>query len=771
MSILDDILEAFGEPAKKKLRAQSPEGQSFLDQMLAKAQQADLPQEAIDQNYANLIFQHIGKPGLDKYDLNAPRMANAQAPVGMYTYADKAKSDQYLKNHSTWSDKPVAQTPVVTSGENVFVIGADKPTEGMRQSFIEAMERADRRGDKYANLLPHQKEYWDEKINNFMRFGDPTGLPISATDMNNIFTENGYDMLLRNANEFVHLKPEQLRKPDAEFNPASKGKNGLNLGTAGVAAGAGLAAMQSEDAEAGWVKNAGGIFTPDDARIATRFPTAKSSQENPILNNLIIDVDSMLASGDKQVARNAELLRGYNTPISSRRPDNVFNDFRDRVSDNLLWMFDQIPEEVRDQSKLWYDGANKLANQFASEYKASPNAVAGVMAALSPQKDWYMNVSLAERLIDVVKTKKDFGVNDDIKNTFKRIYGDEKYAKDIKAVESKPWEELTDVQKAMYVRGFDETYNNRAHRIVSADGQFMDFAKTAKGEDKKTGWGSNTEIAKAISVLENPTQENISKQMGGMHKVRNFYNNIIDPNAKFGDVTIDTHAVAAGLVEPFSGKSIPVAHNFGTGSASSASTGAKGTYGVYADAYRQAAEQAGVLPREMQSITWEGVRGLFPAGFKSEKNVKAVNDVMALQKAGKISLEEARNRIVDMAGGIDNPSWYREGRDIRDIQSTAGSSFKDASIKGGAAGSAILAALANNSFAGTDVPDYALPMSVQAAGQSDLTGVANPGRDFGNVAAGVDMLLPLFMESIKPATMGNAELTEEQRKRGYYYGM
>jgi len=534
---------------------------------------------------------------------------------------------------------------------------------------------------------------------------------------------------------------------------------------------AGGAALQSEDAEAGWVKNAGGIFTPDDARIATRFPTAKSSQENPILNNLIIDVDSMLASGDKQVARNAELLRGYNTPISSRRPDNVFNDFRDRVSDNLLWMFDQIPEEVRDQSKLWYDGANKLANQFASEYQASPNAVAGVMAALSPQKDWYMNVSLAERLIDVVKTKKDFGVNDDIKNTFKRIYGDEKYAKDIKAVESKPWEELSDVQKAMYVRGFDETYNNRAHRIVSADGQFMDFAKTAKGEDKKTGWGSNTEIAKAISVLENPTQENISKQMGGMHKVRNFYNNIIDPNAKFGDVTIDTHAVAAGLVEPFSGKSIPVAHNFGTGSASSASTGAKGTYGVYADAYRQAAEQAGVLPREMQSITWEGVRGLFPAGFKSEKNVKAVNDVMALQKAGKISLEEARNRIVDMAGGIDNPSWYREGRDIRDIQSTAGSSFKDASIKGGAAGSAILAALANNSFAGTDVPDYALPMSVQAAGQSDLTGVANPGRDFGNVAAGVDMLLPLFMESIKPATMGNAELTEEQRRRGYYNGM
>ena len=770
MSILDDIIASFSSP--KTLKAGSPEGQSFLDMMLAKAQKADLPQEAIDQGYINSMFQHVGKPGLESYDLAAPRVANAQAPVGMYTYADKAKSDQYLKNHSTWSDVPVEQMPVVTSGENVFVIGADKPTEGMRESFIKAMERNSVRDESYATMPEHRKGYYDEKINKFMQYGDPTGLPISAQDMNKIFTDNGYDMLLRNGNEFVHLKPEQLRSPDADFDPSKLGKNGLKLGVTGLAAGAALTG--SEDAEAAptsFSRMAGGMFLPDDTRIATRFPTAKASTENPILENLIIDTDAMLKSGDKQAARNAELLKSYNTPISTRSPDKVFNDFRDRVSDNLLWMFDNIPEEVRDQSKLWYDGANRLANQFAGEYQVAPQSVAGVMAALSPQKDWYMNVSLAERLIDIVKTKTGGGVTPEMKETFKRIYGDEKYADDIKQVLSKPYDELTDTQKAMFVRGYDEAHNNRAHRIVSADGQFMDFAKTAKGEDKKTGWGSNTEIAKAISVLENPTQENISKQMGGMHKVRNFYNNIIDPNAKFGDVTIDTHAVAAGLIEPFSGKSIPVAHNFGTGAASSANTGAKGTYGVYADAYRQAAEQAGVLPREMQSITWEGVRGLFPAEFKTAKNMQAVSDVMAQQKAGKISMDEARNRIVDMAGGIDNPSWYKPERDIRDIKSTAQSSYKDAGIKGAATGSAILGALTGNAFAGSDVPDYALPAAVQAAGQSDLTGKADPGRDFGNAATILDFLLPLVAETVKPQMMGNAELTDEQRKRGYYNGM
>lgn len=577
---------------------------------------------------------------------------------------------------------------------------------------------------------------------------------------------------LRMDDEVVVFDPSNVKSNMSVLDPSYKGPNIFgSLAALGVGGAALAGSQDAEAAPTSFSRMAGGMFLPDDTRIATRFPTAKASTENPILENLIIDTDAMLKSGDKQAARNAELLKSYNTPISTRSPDKVFNDFRDRVSDNLLWMFDNIPEEVRDQSKLWYDGANRLANQFASEYQVAPQSVAGVMAALSPQKDWYMNVSLAERLIDIVKTKTGGGVTPEMKETFKRIYGDEKYADDIKQVLSKPYDELTDTQKAMFVRGYDEAHNNRAHRIVSADGQFMDFAKTAKGEDKKTGWGSNTEIAKAISVLENPTQENISKQMGGMHKVRNFYNNIIDPNAKFGDVTIDTHAVAAGLIEPFSGKSIPVAHNFGTGAASSANTGAKGTYGVYADAYRQAAEQAGVLPREMQSITWEGVRGLFPAEFKTAKNMQAVSDVMAQQKAGKISMEEARNRIVDMAGGIDNPSWYKPERDIRDIKSTAQSSYKDAGIKGAAAGSAILGALTGNAFAGSDVPEYALPAAVQAAGQSDLTGKADPGRDFGNAATILDFLLPLVAETVKPQMMGNAELTDEQRKRGYYYGM
>lgn len=62
-----------------------------------------------------------------------------------------------------------------------------------------------------------------------------------------------------------------------------------------------------------------------------------------------------------------------------------------------------------------------------------------------------------------------------------------------------------------------------------------------------------------------------------------------------------------------------------------------------------------------------------------------------------------------------------------------------------------------------------MPMAMQAAGQSGMN--VDPGRDFGNAATIMDFLLPLVAESVKPAMMGNAELTDEQRRRGYYNGM
>lgn len=424
-----------------------------------------------------------------------------------------------------------------------------------------------------------------------------------------------------------------------------------------------------------FIRGAGGILIPETKRIATRMPTGQGRTEDPFTQNLSIDANTMLQSGEDAFAKNMGLMAQHNISSSARSPIRRAETIRDQLTENLLALYGMVPEVVRGQSKLWYDGANNLAKQYADRFGVSTESAAAVMAALSPQKDWFQNVSLAERVMDIVKNRTAGGVTPEMRLKLPEIYGKEKYAADVAEVLAKPFNELTPTQKAIFVRTYDEAHNPRNYRVVSPDGQFMDYAMTQKGPSAKAAWGSNNEIAKAISVLENPSLENISMQMGGQHKVRNFYNNIIAPGSAEGDVTIDTHAVAAAAFEPFSGKSIPVAQNFGTGTANSSLTGQRGTYGLYADAYRDAAQQVGILPREMQSITWEAIRGLFSPQFKTEANAQAVNDIMRQYRSGKITLDQARQRVVDFAGGIDNPAWFKEGRDVRQITSTAKSSF------------------------------------------------------------------------------------------------
>ena len=150
------------------------------------------------------------------------------------------------------------------------------------------------------------------------------------------------------------------------------------------------------------------------------------------------------------------------------------------------------------------------------------------------------------------------------------------------------------------MRAFDESHNPRTYTKYAPDGKPLGLAEKQNGEPASVAWGTLDSIEKAINMLRDGSRENISKQLGSQHKVRNFYNNIIDPNSEHPDVTVDTHAVAAGLMSPHSGQSLEVTHNFG--GPSSSATESNGTYPLYAEAYRRAADRLGIRPRELQSI-------------------------------------------------------------------------------------------------------------------------------------------------------------------------
>jgi len=406
-------------------------------------------------------------------------------------------------------------------------------------------------------------------------------------------------------------------------------------------------------------------------RISTRLPTAVKSTEDPVNEPLQIGLEEIKAD-PKIFEHNVGIVRAYPnmTEAEATLPTEEASEaFINHAKNNLLFVFDQVPEQTRQRSKLWYKGANAIANRLADKYNIPDSSASGVLAALSPQKDWYMNVSLGERTIDILASQRDTKFTKEMME-YKGGWLKESM---LDSIAGKTLGELElPAEKAIWLRIYDEVYSDRSHRIVSPEGDFLDIATNADGKPKGTGWGSISEIAKAVSAFESGGgKEILTPLMGTKHKVRSFYNNILDPDGPNGDVTIDTHAVAAALLRPLSGQSTEVHHNFGSapmiakrkpdwkGAAkNSAVTGVQGNYGLYAEAYRRAAAERGVLPREMQSITWEAVRGLFTDTFKSQaKNVDGINKIWYDYRSGKVSLDEARSAVTEQAGGINPPSW------------------------------------------------------------------------------------------------------------------
>lgn len=73
------------------------------------------------------------------------------------------------------------------------------------------------------------------------------------------------------------------------------------------------------------------------------------------------------------------------------------------MMNNLLWLHGKMPEELREHAKLWYVGAEALAEKWCDEHNVSKMQLAGMMACLSPQTDWFQNVSFTQRILDVLK--------------------------------------------------------------------------------------------------------------------------------------------------------------------------------------------------------------------------------------------------------------------------------------------------------------------------------------------------------------------------------
>lgn len=414
------------------------------------------------------------------------------------------------------------------------------------------------------------------------------------------------------------------------------------------------------------VNNDGSFSKFDDniynQSLSSRLPSAVKATEDPLASVLNISHDVTMSDPvtlDKNIivlqdTPNVRKLTGKGAKDPARNIEAII----EHMANNLLWLHDQMPEDWRARAHLWYDGGRKTIEAWGKRYGISEMQGAGVIAVLSPQNGWYANVSQAERILDLVFGLRDFRWDEAMTSTYAGLNDSKPELGDI--ARGKTLGELLDnpPAAARWIRAYDQTYNNRAYRILTPEGGASDYVKTGKGVDSTMMWKSFNTIAKAVSIAMDGRAENISYQLGKEHKVRNFYNNIFDPNSPLGFATIDTHAVAAAWLRPLSSADTEVGHAFGSGAGSSSSsmTGLNGTYPIYLEAYRRAAQARGIMPREMQSITWEAIRGLFEAAKKSGLK-KHADEIWTRYKSGVITQEQAQQEILDLAGGITAPSW------------------------------------------------------------------------------------------------------------------
>jgi hypothetical protein len=437
------------------------------------------------------------------------------------------------------------------------------------------------------------------------------------------------------------------------------------------------------------------IVTRDDTlRVGTaKLGTETNPQKTPSTSNIALRMvsDEVLENQINNIKNRRETVGYESLPEAFFTEEDPYKAARiliDWMKDNLKALYHAFPQELRERAARWYEGANRIAFEFADDYSIDPHQAAGVLAVLSPQKNWYYNVAQAEQLLDVWTNHQDTLIEGAFAREMeaiievaqapqKQLTGKSKIARtklnnkakrkrrrDMEPMVGQTLAQLHEralagdeeaqIARNWAIRTIAQSIHGRLASVVTPEGDAADTYLKLDGNPQTNTWGSLGEIDKAVSILIDGSMDNVSEQLGRAHKVRSFYNNIISPNSILGDVTMDTHAKAAAYLLPFGSSARPVKDNLGTGPGSP-SVGVKGVYHLGAQAYREAAFDLELLPRQLQSIVWEAIRGMYP----QEDKVKGFT---AEKQETWLGHDEATARAILSGQTIHRPDWAT-GRD------------------------------------------------------------------------------------------------------------
>jgi hypothetical protein len=347
-----------------------------------------------------------------------------------------------------------------------------------------------------------------------------------------------------------------------------------------------------------------------------------------------------------------------------------------------LATFDSLTEEFKSKAKDWYIGANRTANFLAKKYNVSLEQSSAILAVFSPKKEWFNNIADAERFLDVMQN--------DIDTVFTREMADRMIArltknkvtslkdalKPAKKKESEEEDEdsvsdgirnfgllidaifnrygevslskmaesgTSEEAQAVLIRAFMSlNYPKSTFGMFNPDGTFDQFSTSSFSENSYENMG------KAMRVYFDGSLQNIHQELGNANKIRNFYNNIIDPKNPRAYVTADTHAISGAV-----GTSVSADEAAGTGLFDE---GLAPIYAMVKEAYILVSEVTDGMysPREIQSIVWEAVRTGINNKDRTPETKKRILDA-AMKKDKKSQYERTTEIINDNRS--EDPTW------------------------------------------------------------------------------------------------------------------
>ena len=340
-----------------------------------------------------------------------------------------------------------------------------------------------------------------------------------------------------------------------------------------------------------------------------------------------------------------------------QKSEEIYNKTKEVIKNNLKTVYNSVSPRIRDISKLWYDGANVIAQEWANEYGLSLEQVSAIIATQSPQMPWFDNLHLAHVIMDTMSKSDSMVFTESMYNDYiekaKKYDSQKKYAPSVKKLIGKKLSEMNDYDAAIFIRLDYDANISRKAPIRIPTGTNVGSEQT--GDSSFSGYDV---IAKGVSVFRDGSDTNIDNKIGRANKVRNFYLNIADPSNERA-VTIDTHAMAIALMKPLASNDFEV--DFGPAS-----------FAFYADAYRELASELGIKARELQSITWEAARAIFPAKNKAKDGYKdEISSIWDRYIDGSLSIEDVYGEIFNQSENPNITEWSDHIKELKDERKRA----------------------------------------------------------------------------------------------------